>query len=824
MLFLEDNRTVHASSVKWGAALATVLAVAVLAPGQALAQTEKQTAVEGGLQDIVVTARKRVETTQDAPVAINAFSAEQIDRADLTSLEKVAASTPNFSVGRASNGSGAQLNMRGIGSSSTSIGIEQSIAVVVDGVYYGQGRIINEGFFDLARVEVLKGPQALFFGKNATAGVVSITTAKPTSSFEAMARASYEFAGQNLLGEGYVSGPLTDTLGYRVALRASKIYGGYFENRAGSINYVTTDAGAAGFPTSVHTAAPAVRDAPGGNEILGRATLQWDPSDRLTATLTGSTTISKIGNSSYNYVAYACPGGVSSLFAPGQTPPACERDFVNYHNNLPADIAKVFPFAESDGGLDNRYRSYSLTGNIEYRLEDVTLTSVTNYNYNRTRYSCDCDFQSADLTGTWTTEKNNWKAFSQELRVLTSFDSPVNLMVGGLYQSTRRNFDQTIAFAGAENSAASTANRFVAMSKNSHTKGETVALFGQVIWSVLPSVEASAGVRYSHETKKSYFVHPYVNPFFAGLWLPNVRIDADQTFNDWSPEATVRWKPSDDVTIYGAYKTAYKSGGFSNSAILGAQTTVNDLAFNPEKAAGFEGGIKTKLFDNQLRFDVGLFRYTYKNLQVDFFNSPTFAFITLNAGSVITKGVELDLEYAPRALPGLNLRGSLYYDKARYRNFLAPCYAGQTPAQGCTLIGNGGSPFQDLSGKPTSVAPKWTGVIGASYDTSLGNGMKLGLSAEGRYSSSYLASAFANALSRQPRYMTLDASARIGTADDRLELALIGKNLTNRFYVTGAFDAPATGSGTGTAAGVPADQLGFVNMPRTVTLQLTFRY
>lgn len=803
-----------------GSALIAV-ATAVATPGD---RAWAQTSPEGGLQEIVVTARKRVESTQDAPVAVSAFSAEQIDRADLTSLEKVAAATPNFTVGRASNGSGAQLNMRGIGSSSTSIGIEQSIAVVVDGVYYGQGRIINEGFFDLARVEVLKGPQALFFGKNATAGVVSITTAKPTSEFEAMARASYEFAGQNLLGEGYVSGPISETLGYRVAVRASKMFGGYFKNRAGPVNYVTTDAGAAGFPTSSHPAAPAIKDAPGGNEFLGRATLQWDPSDKMTATLTGSTTISKIGNSSYNYVAYACPNDVSSLTAPGQAPVACKRDFVNYQNNLPADIAKSFPYADADGGLDNRYRSFSVTGNVEYRFDNVTLTSVTNYNYNKTRYTCDCDFQSADLTGTWTTEKNSWKAFSQEFRALTSFESPVNLMVGGLYQSTRRKFDQAIAFAGAENSAATPENRFVAMAKNSQTKGETAAVFGQVIWSVLPTVEASAGVRYTHETKKSYFIHPYVNPFFSALWLPNTRINADQTFNDWSPEATIRWKPNEDITVYGAYKTAYKSGGFSNSAILGAQTTVNDLAFNPEKAAGFEGGIKTKLFDNQLRFDVGLFHYKYKNLQVDFFNSPTFAFITLNAGSVITKGVEIDMEYAPRAVPGLNLRGSLYYDKARYQNFLAPCYAGQTPAQGCTLIGSGGSPFQDLSGKPTSVAPKWTAVIGASYDTSLGAGMKLGLSAEGRYSSSYLASAFANALSRQPKYMTLDASARIATADDHLELALLGKNLTNRFYVTGAFDAPSTGSGTGTAAGVLADQLGFVNMPRTVTLQLTYRY
>lgn len=106
-------------------------------------------AQEGGLQDIVVTARKRAESVQDVPVAVTAISAEAIRQQDLTSLEKVAARTPNFSVGRASNGSGAQLTLRGIGSSSTSIGIEQSVAVVVDGAYYGQGRVIQEGFSTL---------------------------------------------------------------------------------------------------------------------------------------------------------------------------------------------------------------------------------------------------------------------------------------------------------------------------------------------------------------------------------------------------------------------------------------------------------------------------------------------------------------------------------------------------------------------------------------------------------------------------------------------------------------------------------------------------
>jgi len=193
--------------------------------------SDRDDLVQGsGLSEIVVTARRREESVQSIPVSVQAISAEEILQRDLTSLEKIAASIPNFTIARASNGAGAQLTMRGIGSSATSIGIEQSVAVVVDGVYYGQGRVINEGFFDLARVEVLKGPQSLFFGKNATAGVISLTTADPGLDPEYIGRVGYEFAGEKAYAEAIVSQPLTDSFGIRVAVRGSRMWGGYYTN------------------------------------------------------------------------------------------------------------------------------------------------------------------------------------------------------------------------------------------------------------------------------------------------------------------------------------------------------------------------------------------------------------------------------------------------------------------------------------------------------------------------------------------------------------------------------------------------------------------
>jgi len=144
--------------------------------------------------------------------------------------------------------------------------------------------------------------------------------------------------------------------------------------------------------------------------------------------------------------------------------------------------------------------------------------------------------------------------------------------------------------------------------------------------------------------------------------------------------------------------------------------------------------------------------------------------------------------------------------------------AGATPGAGQTAL------FQDLAGKPLSVAPEWTGTLGASYDVPVGDSTKLGISADARYSDSYLASAFGNPDSKQKSYVSIDASIRFGDVDDRWQVALIGKNLTNRFYITGIVDGPSTGTGTGTAAGVHADQLGFATLPRTVQIQISGKF
>lgn len=805
---------------------ASISAVAFASP--AMAQTDP-TAVqtdsevdspppvrEGGLSEIIVTARKKAESAQDIPVAVTAFAPEQIQRYDISSVERIAASTPNLQVGKATTGSGAQITLRGIGTPASALGIESSTAIIVDGVYYGNGRILNEGFFDLARIEVLKGPQALFFGKNATAGVISITTADPTDQFEGSTRAGYEFRAKRAFVEQIISGPLTDTISARLAVRGAKMWGGYTTNYATDQSLTFTDLDTGNTFTTVGPAS--ARKSPQEKEFTGRASIKFEPSSAFSSVTKASYSYNRANDPGWNNIVFSCPTGFSTLM-PGVP---CERKWKVYHNDAPREVGEVFPYAYENGKVGATYKSFQITNNSNYDLGDVVLTAVLNYQNQRNRWFSDSDYQQR-ITQIYVGSFEKWKAFSGEFRAQTQYDGPLNAMVGVLYQDSSLLADQNVLFGNVLKSNEDPINRYMAFSKFSTTDGETISPFAQAVWNPIREIELAGGVRYTHETKDSYFIHPYIRPGIAYQEL--VPINTKQTFTDWTPEVTLAYKPTRELNVYFGYKAGYKSGGFSNESTLTNASLPADLDFEPEKAKGFEGGVKATVAENQLRLNLALYSYKYTDLQVDFFEAQTFRFVTGNAGSARTKGVEFSFEFAPRAVPELSLHGSANYNDARYLEFRAPCVTGQTPAQGCTLTSNAfdGTLGQDLAGVRMAMAPKWTGSLGFAYEAPLSSGLSLGLSSDARYSSGYNASPFNNPIATQDKYVNLDASLFL-RSDAGWELGLIGKNLTNQFVVSGALDAPSTGSGTGTAAGKLADQRGYANTPRTVQLQVTYRY
>jgi iron complex outermembrane receptor protein len=775
------------------------------------------------LEEVIVTARKRQENIRDIPVAVTAVSQEKLDKYDLRSIEAIAASIPQLSVVRGSSGSGATISLRGIGSTFTSIGIEQSVAVILDGVYYGQGRIINEGFFDMKQVEVLRGPQALFFGKNATAGVLSFTSADPGESFEALARVGYEFKGQVANLESVVSGPVTDTLGFRLAVRYSDMSDGYVINDAPAASLTTLNVATGA--TTVHAGQAPRRDLPGERDLSARLTALWSPSDDFSLNLKGSVTRYRTENATWNNELISCPVGG---FAQVNRTEACSPDRHIQQNAVPADIAATNPLLGRHGGqLYQDYDAYSISAAANYSTGKVDLTSVTGLHRFKNYFLGDYDYTGAANGGTWGSEQSKYKAFSEEIRAQTTLEFPLNLMVGVYFQSTRLDFDQQIVFPGAleDTRVTDPTKRYITVAKLSYTDGRTFAGFAQAQWKFSDELELTAGARYTHETKDSQFVQPYVVAPFQPVFRVNRPIIANQSFNDLSPEVTLTWKPSDNWTAFASYKQGFKSGGFSGSALDSAigNTTVNDLAFRPESAEGFEGGVRGAILDGRLRFAVDAYSYKYSDLQVDFFDAAKIQFITKNAGSSRTKGIETEVEWAPAEVPGLVLRGTLAYNKARYLNFTdAPCWGGQRPSEGCTIIN--ARPTQDLSGKPTALAPKWTGALEANYERPIGDSLVFGASANLKYSSSYVANPFNNPAAKEDSYVTLDAAIRLKTADGRWEAALLAKNLTDEYVVLYAGDAPSSGSGAGTAAGIRADAVAAPNLPRTIALQLTWKY
>lgn len=792
------------------------------------------------IEEVRVEARGEEESIRDIPVAITAVDAKTLQQFSMQSLSDVAAHTPSLEILRILSGTGTSISIRGVSSSAGSLGIEQSVSVILDGAYFPQGRVINEGLFDTSQVAILKGPQALYFGKNATAGVVSVTTNDPGSEFEAMARAGYEVRADALDGEAMISVPVNDKFGFRIAAAGTKMWGGYMTNTAGDTIYTTRDA-ANGFAATPHfNPAPTDKKLPGEESWKTRLTLKATPTDNLTLRLKASYA-DVLTNAPGLYELVDCPTLNGSPHratgaAPNQVPVAagkgeCNKDWHHGFNNEPPDIAATGGGPNPDspglnrfgnGQLGELYKSFIVTGDADWNLDWADIKLVLNYHRQKNAWVGDND-GGAD-TSTFAQEFNTFSNYSAEARMATRFEGPVNAVLGFYYQQTHRYFEQSVHFAGAENSAAVPFRRYTAYDKFSETDGETVSPYAELKWAITDEWTITGGARYIWETKDSYFIQPYVTPAFLSLFIPNRLLAVKQKFDDIIPEATLTWQPNSELTFFVAYKQGYKSGGFDNGTI---DSTLNvdpydDITFNPENAEGVEGGMKALLAGGTVSLELDAFMYKYTDLQLNFFNAPIFAYQTLN-GDMRTTGAELQVTWAPESVEGLTLNAALAYNDSHYTRFLAPCSGGQSIADGCNIDLNLPLKKQDLAGAPRNLAPKLAGNVGFNYEMPFGNGFVWGLSGNMKFKSKYSLSEFIPG-AMQKGYAQLDAALRIGTEDGRWVFSVIGKNLTNEYVLVGVRDAAGTGGNTGTVNAFRSDRTGYALPPRTVKFELTYRY
>ena len=773
--------------------------------------------------EIIVTARKREETALQVPVSVTALSSAQLQNFAVTNVDQMARSVPSLIIGEGGGTiQGGIVAIRGIAGADNNTLNDQAVSFNIDGVSIGRATIRRMGDFDTAQVEVLKGPQALFFGKNSPGGIISLRTADPTDVFEAKISSGYEFKAREWRTDAYVSAPLSDSFGARVA--------GFFSDMKGwARNRTPRDADTlAAYPFIVP---PNAGRAPDKTDWGLRGTLKFDNGGPFDAKLKVSYGKVKGTSSSANTQFVNCPLGIPQMQVGMPDDPAlyidnCKADGNNQVGSFrPEGPEALFPTESAYWDRGNFQEQYQFLTGLEMNFavtDDLMLTSQTGYykqdldqigNFTQSYFN-DTTSYVLDRAGNvlagppgatvrrWDFQAYNFlklREFSQELRLTSSFDGPINFMIGGLITDT------TGEHGGAATAATfgtATAPNGIPINKFLYVQdGKSQSAFGQLIVNPVPVIEITAGARASWEQKKLVRVENY-DPTVEDLLtdigtvfgLPN--LDRKVSFHDVSPEFTIAYKPNPGLNIYGAYKEGFLSGGFA--ALVPNRTSFENgqHIYKQQVTKGFEGGIKAALLDRDLRVNLAYYNYKTTGLQVGLTIAGVQP-VLLNAASARTEGVEFDFNYRT-PLEGLSLHGALNYNKGKYLNFQAPCYGGQ-PAEECVFTTNEVSGvqgfFQNLSSQPLVRAPEWTGNLGFDYEAPLGGNLKLGLSGQMSYSDRYFTDTANSPGGLQSDYTLFDASVRLGAENDTWEIAFIGRNLTNKYYFVRSSDSPFSGSG-----------------------------
>lgn len=807
------------STARLGLALAFGASTAALAQETAPAapaEVNASAATEGG--EIIVTARRRDERLIDAPVAITAISGRTLEAYGVTTFTDMATLVPGMLAGKAGAGSGVSMFLRGVGTSALSAGFDQSVSFVVDGMPMSRGREISISQYDVQRVEVLKGPQALFFGKNATAGLVTLTTNNPRDQFEAGLKVGYGFEGEDKYAEGYISGPLSETLLARFAFRASDSRGS-----------LTNTAALTSLDPLGQVQRRNSKYRGGGETLSGRTTIVWNPSSDFSLQAKLGYTDRQDGGST-DILERVCGAGRTAPlpadpFGTGGYPASpnagCTIDGRADNVTLPTEVAS----ADYRYARDGRMYAHLKSG---YAILTGTLTTD---NFDLTSISSFYRFQQKDLNNVTGegypatfTQLADFRQYAEELRVQSKWDSAINILAGGFFSSSKFIFNTDSYFFPFPISPVT--NSFVSFKRDNGFKGKSLSFFGDVTAELTDQIEATVGARWSRETRNSFQQALPGHLFLQAAFPPNLRLEDRYRENDFSPQVTLRYKPSRDLTLYAAYKEGFKSGGFNLSQTLTAGATADAGRYGAERTRGGEFGIRGILLDGTLSLNTTAYYYDYLDLQVQTFDPTTISLRATNAGKLRVKGIEADFNWQ---LGKFALRGDAAYNNAEYKNYVGECYGGQTIAAGCNLLPGPTGAFtsQDYDGRTPPKAPRFAGRIGASYETPvLASGWTLGLSGDLTYTSKYN---FTDALrpdAIQSAFAKIDASLNLSSPDDRWTVSLIGRNLTDKLVAMTASDLPFTGgTGTGTVGpGVLADMSAYVSEPREIYVQVGFKF
>ena len=574
--------------------------------------TPKMTLIE----EVMVTAQRKEESIQDVPIAISAFTADQIDAANLNNLDQIAPLTPGLFFGKFSE-TRPQIYIRGIGSRQFDVGSEGSVGVFIDDVYIGRFSSGLSGLGDVERVEVLKGPQGTLYGRNTIGGAINVITKKPTDK----KTVHVEVGGGNMgyfEAQGAVSGPLVP----------EKVYGRV------SMNYRSRD----GYVKNLNTGT----DHNALDQLSLRAKLLFKPNENLDVSFTlDYNNADPSGGLQGEYVSglpVLATGG--PLVPPLVTTPSRFDEFYNTDSQLERDI-------------------YIANLRADWRLSNVAVTSITAYLDSDMMEVRDLDSTSIDSIEHFTDEKS--EQFTQEIRVSSipggslTFDNKVEWIAGFYYlkeepirvENLRGGLDSVFSMIAASIDAggppAPLAPGQIDIDNFLTVDVETTsyALFGQATINLSDKLALTVGARYT-EDKKEVLSQGVSNRDFVPPIIVPFEVNLSRRWSSFDPKVILDYSLTDDVKTFFTYSQGFKSGGFQFAKFNALEASE---VFEPEDVETYEIGLKSTWLDKRVRVNMNYFYYDYTDLQVPKTTTGAGgapAITTLNAAQATVQGFEFD--------------------------------------------------------------------------------------------------------------------------------------------------------------------------------------
>lgn len=617
-------------SLAAGASLGAIL----LAGGAAVAQDSDS----GGLaiEEVVVTAQKRAQSTQDVPVSITAFDANFTKRVNLDDVKDLVKFAPGFS-GDSKDSFIDYINIRGISTNDFGVGGDPSVGFFKNGLYQGRNGVVVTSMFDMSRAEVLRGPQGFLFGRNAISGAVSLHTAKP--DFDSTSGYAELGLGERGIfeAEAALNVPVSDDFALRLAAYHSE-ENGYVDNIA-----APDDDRLVAHEKTAFRATAATR----GENWDATFMMEYEDRDQ-----TGS--IYRLIRDDSRGLDFSIVQHLKNVIGDEVLP-----------GGNPRDVG-----ADQKLGNFDRGEILSLSAEINVDLGFATLTSLTGYKDHDYEYAEDFDGMPIGFNDYAQFQEGDY--FEQELRLVSNGDGPLSWYAGVSYY--KENIDALFQQRGDEEVmclvyyyySCSEVFAYYGWGEFVPTDGglmeanqvygnyEGWGAFVDLTYAVSDKFELGMGLRYSKDTKdfgnNILPVESYLGPFWAFGVTTDGFVTGKQSWDDFTPRFIARFTPNDDWMFYASATRGFKAGGFGSFAVEADDDDITDdlvalnatlNQFEPETVWSYEVGVKGDMLNRRLRMDVSAYHYRYKDLQLNYFDKGTRV---TNVGKVKASGIEGTLQ------------------------------------------------------------------------------------------------------------------------------------------------------------------------------------